>query len=146
MVVADGAGSRSSVTTFTVLERFEAGRFDDGYTLIECKLFTGRTHQIRAHLDYISHACVGDPLYGMASSRPRAQLGLTRQFLHSYKLSFTHPHTGQELLFVDALPDDLSDALASIEGESMGRTQAGSETLEALEMLPSRATFTGGVR
>jgi 23S rRNA pseudouridine1911/1915/1917 synthase len=120
--------SRSSVTTFTVFERFAAGRFDDGYTLIECKLFTGRTHQIRAHLDYIGHACVGDPLYGR-TNRPKAQLGLTRQFLHSYRLQFTHPLTGQELSFSDPLPDDLREALERIEGESLGRTAAGETAL-----------------
>jgi 23S rRNA pseudouridine1911/1915/1917 synthase len=124
MVVADGAGSRSSVTTFTVLERFEAGRFDDGYTLIECKLFTGRTHQIRTHLDYIGHACVGDMLYG-TQDRPKAQLGLERQFLHSYRLEFTHPRSGEPLSFYDPLPPDLAEALTRIEGESMGRTAAG---------------------
>ncbi|MDR2587372.1 MAG: RluA family pseudouridine synthase [Coriobacteriales bacterium] len=128
MVVSDGSGSRSSVTTFTVLERFEAGRFDDGYTLIECKLFTGRTHQIRAHLDYIGHACVGDPLYG-TQNRPKAQLGLERQFLHSYKLEFTHPLTGEHLSFRDPLPVDLTEALTRIEGDSMGRTQAGEDIL-----------------
>ncbi|MDR1082369.1 MAG: RluA family pseudouridine synthase [Coriobacteriales bacterium] len=121
MVIANGAGSRSSVTTFTVLERFAAGRFDDGYTLIECKLFTGRTHQIRAHLDYIGHACVGDTLYG-SQTRPKAQLGLTRQFLHSYRLEFTHPLTGQTLNFSDPLPEDLQAALAQITPSSMGHT------------------------
>jgi 23S rRNA pseudouridine1911/1915/1917 synthase len=128
MVVASGTNARSSVTTFTVLERFEAGRFDDGYTLIECRLFTGRTHQIRAHLDYIGHACVGDPLYGN-QSRPKAQLGLERQFLHSYKLEFTHPLTGEQLSFLDPLPPDLTEALTRIEAESMGRTPAGEELL-----------------
>jgi 23S rRNA pseudouridine1911/1915/1917 synthase len=123
-----GSRSRSSVTTFTVFERFAAGRFDDGYTLIECRLFTGRTHQIRAHLDYIGHACVGDPLYGR-TNRPKAQLGLTRQFLHSYRLRFTHPLTGQELNFSDPLPDDLQEALERIEGESLGRTAAGETAL-----------------
>jgi 23S rRNA pseudouridine1911/1915/1917 synthase len=128
MVVADGVGSRSSVTTFSTLERFGAGRFDDGYTLIECKLFTGRTHQIRAHLDYIGHACVGDPLYG-PQNRPKAQLGLARQFLHSYKLEFTHPCTDQTLNFTDPLPPDLQEALDRIEGESLGRTEAGEKIL-----------------
>jgi 23S rRNA pseudouridine1911/1915/1917 synthase len=125
MVIANGSGSgsrsRSSVTTFTVFERFAAGRFDEGYTLIECKLFTGRTHQIRAHLDYIGHACVGDQLYGQ-TNRPKAQLNLTRQFLHSYRLEFTHPLTGQELSFHDPLPTDLREAFERIEGESLGRT------------------------
>jgi 23S rRNA pseudouridine1911/1915/1917 synthase len=126
MVVSDGDNAKSSVTTFNVLERFEAGRFDDGYTFIECKLFTGRTHQIRVHLDYIGHPCVGDPLYGQ-TNRPKAQLGLDRQFLHSYRLEFIHPATQEEMLFVDGLPEDLSTAYASIEGESMGLTQAGKE-------------------
>ncbi|MCL1847440.1 MAG: RluA family pseudouridine synthase [Coriobacteriia bacterium] len=120
MVVSDAPTSKPSVTTFSVLERFEAGRFDDGFTLIECKLFTGRTHQIRVHLDYINHPCVGDPLYG-SSNRPKAQLGLDRQFLHSYKLEFTHPLTGEELLFTDPLPADLQAALAQIESKSLAR-------------------------
>ena len=123
MVVSDAGNSRPSITTFTVLERFEAGRYDDGYTLIECKLFTGRTHQIRVHLDYIGHPCVGDPLYGQGS-RPKAQLGLTRQFLHSYRLEFIHPVTQENMVFIDLLPADLQEALESIEGESMGRTTA----------------------
>jgi 23S rRNA pseudouridine1911/1915/1917 synthase len=131
MVVDDTPEARSSVTTFTVLERFEAGRFDDGYTLIECKLFTGRTHQIRVHLDYIAHPCVGDPLYGQ-TNRPKAQLGLTRQFLHSYRLEFTHPLTGEELRFFDPLPDDLQEALDSLASYSMGRTQFGETILETL--------------
>jgi len=125
MVIGDTASSRPSVTTFEVFERFEAGRFDNGYTLIECKLFTGRTHQIRVHLDYIGHPCVGDPLYGQ-TNRPKAQLGLTRQFLHSYRLEFTHPKTGNNLLFIDPLPSDLEEALGRIEGESMGHTEAAS--------------------
>jgi 23S rRNA pseudouridine1911/1915/1917 synthase len=128
MVIDDAPQSRQSVTTFTVLERFEAGRFDDGYTLIECKLFTGRTHQIRVHLYYIAHPCVGDPLYGQ-TNRPKAQLGLTRQFLHSYKLDFVHPLTGEELHFVDTLPEDLQTALDSLKSYSMGRTQPGEALL-----------------
>ena len=139
MVVADTAASKSSVTTFTVFERFEAGRFDDGYTLIECKLFTGRTHQIRVHLDYIGHPCVGDPLYGQ-TNRPKAQLGLTRQFLHSYRLEFIHPLTGQKLEFYDPVPPDLQTARASIPGDSMGRTQAGATMIEFLLRLVAGQT------
>jgi 23S rRNA pseudouridine1911/1915/1917 synthase len=126
MVVSDTPSARQSVTTFTVLERFEAGRFDDGYTLVECKLYTGRTHQIRVHMNYIAHPCVGDPLYG-ASNRPKAQLGLTRQFLHSYRLALSHPLTGESLEFIDPLPADLLAAFQSIEGDSLGRTKAGEE-------------------
>ncbi|MDR3315311.1 MAG: RluA family pseudouridine synthase [Coriobacteriales bacterium] len=129
MVVSDALDARQSVTTFTVLERFDAGRFDDGYTLIECKLYTGRTHQIRVHLAYINHPCVGDPLYGTGTGRPKAQLSLDRQFLHSWKLEFTHPLTGEDLSFSSELPDDLRDALGRIAGDSLGRTEAGTGLL-----------------
>ncbi|MDR3052820.1 MAG: RluA family pseudouridine synthase [Coriobacteriales bacterium] len=131
MVVSNQPHARSSITTFTVFERFEAGRFDEGYSLLECKLYTGRTHQIRVHMNYIAHPVVGDPLYGL-TNKPKAQLGLTRQFLHSYRLVFTHPLTGESMEFTDALPADLEKALKSIEGESMGRTQMGEEVLGAL--------------
>jgi 23S rRNA pseudouridine1911/1915/1917 synthase len=141
MVVSDGMSARSSVTTFTVLERFEAGRFDDGYTLIACKLFTGRTHQIRAHLEYIHHACVGDPLYGSATARPKAQLGLTRQFLHSYRLEFAHPLTGCELSFLDPLPNDLATALKRVEDSSMGRTAVGEDILTELASTQMASDF-----
>jgi 23S rRNA pseudouridine1911/1915/1917 synthase len=127
MVVSDTVDARQSVTTFTVLERFDAGRFDDGFTLIECKLYTGRTHQIRVHLAYINHPCVGDPLYGTGASRPKAQLGLCRQFLHSWRLEFVHPISGEALCFSDSLPPDLQSALDRMEGESLGRTEAGGQ-------------------
>ena len=70
MAVRDCDSARDAVTTFTVLERFEAERKDDGYTLVECKLFTGRTHQIRVHMEYTRHPLVGDPLY--TASAPKA--------------------------------------------------------------------------
>lgn len=130
MVVSDEPGARSSVTTFSVLERFEAGRFDDGYTLLECKLYTGRTHQIRVHMDYINHPCVGDQLYGAV--RSKADRGLTRQFLHSYRLEFVHPMTGEELSFIDQLPDDLRSVLGDIADRSMGRTVRGDEVVSEL--------------
>ncbi len=123
MVVSDSTSARLSVTTFTVLDRFEAGRHDDGYTFLECKLYTGRTHQIRVHLNYIGHPCVGDPLYGKGSVK--AQLGLDRQFLHSYRLVFDHPISREHLEFNDPLPEDLNQALTSIQDNSMGRTAAG---------------------
>jgi 23S rRNA pseudouridine1911/1915/1917 synthase len=122
MVVSDAANARPSVTAFSVLERFAAGRFDEGYTLLECKLYTGRTHQIRVHLAYTGHPCVGDPLYGQ-TRQPKAQLGLNRQFLHSWRLEFAHPITGEDMQFFDPLPTDLGEALRSIEAESLGRTE-----------------------
>lgn len=138
MAVSDSPSARDSITTFTVLERFDAGSKDGGYTLLDCKLFTGRTHQIRVHMNYIKHACVGDPSYGTGS--PAAQLGLTRQFLHSYRLAFTHPVTGEDLEFVDGLPEDLSNALESIAERTQGRTEAGEAVLSAIEAARMRET------
>ena len=131
MAVVDHAGSKSAITTFRVLERFEAGRFDDGFTLIECKLYTGRTHQIRVHMEYAEHPIVGDQTYG--NRRPRSNLGLTRQFLHSYALNFEHPITGAKMSFVDPPPEDLAAALEQIREYSCGRTEAGREVFAALE-------------
>ncbi len=125
MWVTDASGSRQAVTSFRVLERFEAGDVDDGYTLIECKLQTGRTHQIRVHTAYIQHPVVGDQVYGRR--HVKTDLGLTRQFLHSYSLAFEHPATGEHLVLVDELPPDLADALAGLAGRSVGRTEAGFE-------------------
>lgn len=95
MAVSDDPFARQAITTFKVLERFDSMRFDDGYTLVECHLFTGRTHQIRVHMRHINHACVGDPLYGKCDAR--ADQGLTRQFLHSWRVAFDHPVTGSAL-------------------------------------------------
>ena len=131
MAVSDSLSAREAITTFKVLERFEPGRRDDGYTLLDCKLFTGRTHQIRVHMAYIKHACVGDPVYGTGPDT--IQLGLDRQFLHSYRLAFTHPATGETLSFVDGLPDDFAEALASIADRSRGRTEEGERVVREIE-------------
>lgn len=115
MAVGDGPSARDAITTFTVLNRFEADGTDDGYTLVECKLYTGRTHQIRVHMQYIKHPIVGDPVYNAHGPKDaRSQLGLGRQFLHSYRLSLVHPLTGEEMSFSDGLPHDLQTALDSI--------------------------------
>lgn len=127
MAVTEGPASKQAVTTFRVLERFMAGARDDGYTLVECKLYTGRTHQIRVHMAYIDHPVVGDQTYGR--SNPRADRGLTRQFLHSYKLEFSHPITDEAVSLRDPLPPDLARLLRDLEPESMGRTEAGDEVI-----------------
>lgn len=125
MAVIDNASARDAITTFKVLERFEAGPHDDGYTLIECKLYTGRTHQIRVHMQYIKHPIVGDPLYTAHGPKNQsAQLGLARQFLHSYRIAFKHPN-GETLSFVDSLPTDLLEALLKIKSRSLGKTDEG---------------------
>ena len=123
MMVTDDPGAREAITTFTTLERFEAGRRDDGYTLLECHLYTGRTHQIRVHMRHIGHCVVGDPLYGRGDLRQN--LGLTRQFLHSWHICFDHPVTGETIELADELPEDLRSVLESLKDNSMGRTAAG---------------------
>lgn len=127
MAVSDDPFARQAITTFKVLERFEAERGDEGYTLVECHLYTGRTHQIRVHMRHINHALVGDPLYGKGSER--ANLGLTRQFLHSWRVKFTHPVTGSDIELHDELPWDLATAYDEIAERSMGRTEAGDEII-----------------
>ncbi len=137
MAIRDTPSSRDAVTTFRVLERFEHGPRDEGYTLIDCKLFTGRTHQIRVHMEYTRHPLAGDPVYrSSAPSAPEADLGLDRQFLHSFRLDFTHPVTGEELSFADNLPTDLQRALDSLADRSRGRTEAGEEVFKLLERAP----------
>lgn len=130
MGVSDKLDAKQSVTTFRVLERFEAGAHDDGFTLLECKLYTGRTHQIRVHMAYIKHPVVGDQIYG--AGRPKADLGLTRQFLHAYRLELEHPMTKEPLTLIDPLPEDLESRLRSISDLSTGRTKAGDEVLGLL--------------
>lgn len=137
MCVSDRASAKQAVTSFNVLERFDAGRFDDGYTLIECKLSTGRTHQIRVHLNYINHPIVGDQTYG--SRKQRASRNLERQFLHSYSLIFNHPITGEHLEFIDPLPEDLQLLYKNIESYSVGRTSRGDEIFKQLELAHIQA-------
>jgi 23S rRNA pseudouridine1911/1915/1917 synthase len=134
MAVSDSATAKQSVTTFRVLERFEAGTNDDGFTLLECKLYTGRTHQIRVHMAYIDHPCVGDQVYGQR--RLKADLGLTRQFLHAYRLALRHPVTDEELFFIDGPPEDLASRLKGLAEYSAGRTAAGDEVFALLEPSP----------
>ena len=105
-VVEDG---KEAVTNFRVLERF------DGYTLIECKLETGRTHQIRVHMKYIGHPLVGDPLYG-----PKKVIGTTGQFLHAKLIGFNHPRTNEYMEFSRDIPDNFKEILEKLrKGEKL---------------------------
>ena len=83
-------------------------------TLLEVRLETGRTHQIRAHLAAIGHPVVGDPAYG----RGRPSLGLRRQFLHAARLAFAHPITGAAVDVGSSLPEDLVESLARAREEA----------------------------
>lgn len=130
MAVSDDPGAREAITTFKTLERFEAGRRDEGYSLLECHLYTGRTHQIRVHMRHIGHPVVGDPLYGKGSLLQNK--GLTRQFLHSWHIRFDHPCTGETIELADRLPDNLLNVLESLQGTSMGLTERGREVCPEL--------------
>lgn len=130
MAATDDPGAREAITTFKTLERFEAGRRDEGYSLLECHLYTGRTHQIRVHMRHIGHPVVGDPLYGKGSLLQNK--GLTRQFLHSWHIRFDHPCTGETIELADRLPDDLLNVLESLQGTSMGLTERGREVCPEL--------------
>jgi 23S rRNA pseudouridine1911/1915/1917 synthase len=83
----------------------------DGYSLLEARLETGRTHQIRVHLQAAGFPVVGDPVYG----RRGDELGLRRQFLHARRISFPHPDTGAEIVVESDLPPDLDVVLRGLE-------------------------------
>lgn len=137
MAVRDVPSAREALTTFRVLERFGHGPHDNGYTLIDCKLYTGRTHQIRVHMQYAKHPIVGDPVYTAHGPKDeQAQLGLRRQFLHSFRIGFEHPITGESLSFADNVARDLADALEALAPRSMGKTEAGLEVAELLARSP----------
>ncbi len=102
-VTEDG---RRAVTHWRVLERFGTE------TLLDVALETGRTHQIRAHMAYIKHPILGDEVYGSGASK----LGLVGQALHGYRLTFTHPRTGETMSFTAPLPDDFTEALRRLGG------------------------------
>ena len=105
MAIVDGG--RHSVTHYETLEAFR------GATLLEVHLETGRTHQIRVHMQAIGHPCVGDPLYG-GDPVLAARLGLERQWLHAVELAFEHPGSGDLVRFTSPYPDDLARALEQI--------------------------------
>ena len=130
MAVSDSDAARPSLTTFKTLARFGAGNKDNGYSLLECSLYTGRTHQIRVHMRHIGHACVGDPLYG--KQIPARDKGLTRQFLHSWYVAFEHPVTGENIEIVDTLPEDLVEVLTSMKNDVINITTYGEKVLDRL--------------
>ena len=96
--------SRPAVTHWTVLARYGQ------YTHLQCRLETGRTHQIRVHMAYINHPIAGDPLYGVR----KPELGLTSQCLHARALTFRHPRTGEEITVTCPLPEEFERALEKL--------------------------------
>ncbi|WP_166664300.1 RluA family pseudouridine synthase [Actinophytocola oryzae] len=105
------AGGRPSVTHYETLEAFRAA------SLVDVRLETGRTHQIRVHFAALRHPCVGDLAYG-ADPTLAKRLGMTRQWLHARRLAFHHPSDGQWVEFTSEYPDDLRRALDRLAAES----------------------------
>ena len=97
---------KDAITHFTVLERF------GNYTLVQCRLETGRTHQIRVHMAYIGHPVVNDPLYGYK----RDAFPIEGQALHSCALDLVHPITKQAMHFEAPWPDDFKAVVQAVDG------------------------------
>ena len=112
-------GGRHAVTRARVLERFGT---PPSLALVECRLETGRTHQIRVHMAHIGHGLVGDPVYGGRRKLPatmsesaRAAVGaFSRQALHAAVLGFVHPGTGQHMRFDAPCPDDMQTLIEAL--------------------------------
>lgn len=111
MAATEGANARDAWTNFQVVERLHAA------TLVECRLHTGRTHQIRVHFQYIGHPLVGDTVYGTkqnARLKSLMRYAAPRQMLHALKLGLTHPISQKTLEFEAPLPADFTAALNAL--------------------------------
>ena len=109
-LVEEGRG-KHAVTHYRTLKAL------DGAALVECRLETGRTHQVRVHLASIGHSLLGDPVYGRCPSRLRpilARLDFRRQALHAAELGFAHPIDGRALHFTSATPVDMEQLLVEL--------------------------------
>ncbi len=132
-LVEEGRG-KHAVTHYRTLERLipatsstsRASSAGSGAALIECRLETGRTHQIRVHMASIGHALLGDPLYGGKPGPLRrllAELRFERQALHAAILGFTHPTTAQSLRFESAMPDDMRELMDALRADGASGTR-----------------------
>ena len=118
---------RDAVTHYRLRERFRA------HTLLECRLETGRTHQIRVHMAHLKHPIVGDPLYGGPLKLPKGASdglietlrGFKRQALHAETLEFVHPLSGEPVRCTAPVPADLSHLVAELRADSRAAAEAG---------------------
>ncbi|MDP9302515.1 MAG: RluA family pseudouridine synthase [Actinomycetota bacterium] len=106
-IVVDRVDGRPATTSFAVRERMPRA------TLLEAAPETGRTHQIRVHLSAIGYPILGDRAYGGGGDEAM-RVGLSRSFLHAWRLRFRHPVTGEQVSLEDPLPEDLADVLARV--------------------------------
>ncbi|QQP98492.1 23S rRNA pseudouridine(1911/1915/1917) synthase RluD [Lysobacter enzymogenes] len=118
---------RDAVTHYRLRERFRA------HTLLECRLETGRTHQIRVHMQHLKHPIVGDPLYGGPLKLPKgasetlveALRGFKRQALHAETLEFVHPVSGEPVRCTAPVPADMLQLIAELRADSRAAAEAG---------------------
>jgi 23S rRNA pseudouridine1911/1915/1917 synthase len=112
-------GGRTAVTHYRVVRRLDTkfGKF----TLLDIKIDTGRTHQIRVHLSAMGHPVVGDTMYGAPRQArgKNAVIGLERNFLHAAELQFQHPRSGEMFALKSELPDELQAFMRKVEGQSL---------------------------
>ena len=108
-MAAGAKNGRRAVTHFKVLERY------GDYTFIECRLETGRTHQIRVHMAYIKHPLAGDEVYGVKKDR----LSGNGQYLHARVLGFVHPETGKYMEFEAPLPEYFKETLDKLRKQNL---------------------------
>ena len=110
--IAIVAGGKRAVTHYRTLEPLADA------ALVECRLETGRTHQVRVHLASLGHPLLGDPAYGRAGAKKALldRLGFRRQALHAARLGFVHPVTGKSMSFESALPADMQELLTQSRG------------------------------
>lgn len=104
-------GGKPARTHYKVIETFGTTA-----SLIECRLETGRTHQIRVHMAHIGHPLVGDPVYGRPRTIPGLTLGISRQALHAAVLGFHHPGTDKPMRFESVLPEDFTETYLALKG------------------------------
>jgi 23S rRNA pseudouridine1911/1915/1917 synthase len=113
-------GGKPALTRYRVVKRL-GGR--GAASVVECRLATGRTHQVRVHLAYLGHPVVGDPVYAgrhgrktaVGEAAARAAAGLGRQALHAAVLGFRHPRTGEQLSFKSDVPKDINGLISSLD-------------------------------
>jgi 23S rRNA pseudouridine1911/1915/1917 synthase len=117
-------GGKPARTHYRIVERFSS------CTLIECSLETGRTHQIRVHLEHIGHPLVGDPVYGRSANRVPRGPAFDRQFLHARKLGLVHPVSGKSMLWKSPLPDDMAELLEQLRMDAALEAEAALEADE----------------
>jgi 23S rRNA pseudouridine1911/1915/1917 synthase len=111
MAIVEGARGKRAVTHYRLVQALREA------ALVECRLETGRTHQVRVHMTSLGHPLIGDPVYGRTRAEHREllkELGFRRQALHASNLGFVHPVSKENLSFKSALPSDMQELFRAL--------------------------------